>query len=74
MAEKKFSWFFQFSGAGRHAMSATTKMMILGGEGDGVGDDKIYFIIQVLSGLETHRSNEWEVHHDSWAAIHAARD
>jgi hypothetical protein len=39
-----------------------------------VGDDKIYFIIQVLSGLETHRSNEWEVHHDSWAAIHAARD
>jgi hypothetical protein len=33
-------------------------MMILGGEGDGVGDDKIYFIIQVLSGLETHRSNE----------------
>jgi hypothetical protein len=36
MAEKKFSCFFQFSGAGRHAMSATTKIMILGVLGDAV--------------------------------------
>jgi hypothetical protein len=57
MAEKKFSCFFQFSGAGRHAMSAAAKMMIFVVKAM-VGDDKIYFIIQVLSGLETHRSNE----------------
>ena len=30
MAWKKFHWFFQFSGAGRHTMSATTKIMVLG--------------------------------------------
>jgi hypothetical protein len=32
MAEKKFSWKIQISGAGRHAMSATMKMMIFGVE------------------------------------------
>ena len=40
-----------------------------------VGDDKIYFIIQALSGLETHRSNEWEGSHgEEKRLIHAARD
>jgi hypothetical protein len=40
-----------------------------------VGDDKIYFIIQVLSGLETHRSNEWEgLNDEEKRLVHAARD
>jgi hypothetical protein len=38
-------------------MSARRKLGVFGVKAM-VGDDEIYFIIQVLSGLETHRSNE----------------
>jgi hypothetical protein len=71
MAEKKFSCFFQFSGAGRHAMSATWFLRKIGDVGGLTSSSDarahqaiawcyVYHNIQALSGLETHRSNEWE--------------
>jgi hypothetical protein len=35
---------------------------------------KMLYIIQALSGLETHRSNEWEGNRGSTNTVHAARD
>ena len=46
MAEKKFSWFLTFSGAGRHAMSAGSIFTKNRGDG-GLRLDKLDYIITV---------------------------